>query len=137
MLSRHWLATVALPLVLLGLLLAAPAVDAIWENHQAHFWLVLAAAATATALGSTVNAAARARRDARLLLISCAFIASSGFLGLHALATPGVLLGPNAGFELATPVGLVLAAAFAAGASRELSPKRARRIVELDKTLLG
>src|SRR5919198_1263765 len=90
MLSRHWLATVALPLVLLGLLLAAPAVDAIWENHQAHFWLVLAAAATATALGYTVNAAARARRDARLLLISCAFIASSGFLGLHALATPGV-----------------------------------------------
>jgi ABC-type branched-subunit amino acid transport system permease subunit len=86
--AGRWLA-VAVPLAFLALLLARPAVDAIWENHQAHFWLVLAAAAMATALGYAVSAAARRRRDARLLLISFAFIASSGFLGLHALATPG------------------------------------------------
>ena len=52
---------------------------------------------------------ARRRRDARLFLISLAFMASFGFLALHALATPDVLLGKNAGFELATPVGLVVA----------------------------
>jgi hypothetical protein len=37
------------------------------------------------------------------------FVARAGFLRLHALATPGVLLGRNKGFELATPVGLVVA----------------------------
>jgi adenylate cyclase len=135
--SRRWPATVALPLALLALLLARPAVDAIWENHQAHFWIVLAAAATATVLGYSVTVAARSRRDARLLLISFAFIASSGFLGLHALATPGVLLGPNAGFELATPAGLVFAGAFAAAASRELSPEIGRAIIRRGDALLA
>ena len=103
------------PLLLLVVLLARPAIDGDWENHPAHFWLVLGAAIAATALGFSVTTAARRRRDARLLLISFAFIVSAAFLGLHALATPGVLLGSNAGFELATPVGLVLAAFFAAG----------------------
>ena len=137
MLSRGWFTAVAAPLVLVALLLVQPAVDAVWENHQAHFWLVLAAAALATALGYSVSAAARARRDARLLLISFAFIASSGFLGLHALATPGVLVGPNAGFELATPVGLVFASAFAAASSRELSPEVAHAIVRNGNALLA
>ena len=77
--------------------------------------------------GSASRRAARRRRDARLLLISLAFIASAAFLGLHALATPGVLLGSNAGFELATPVGLVLAALFAAASSLELSSDAGRR----------
>ena len=55
------------------------------------------------------------QRDARLVLISLAFLASAGFLGLHALATPGVLLpGPNTGFVIATPVGLFIASVFAA-----------------------
>ncbi len=131
------MAAVAVPLVLLGLLLARPALDAIWENHQAHFWLVLAAAALATALGYAVNVAARRRKDARLLLISLGFIASSGFLGLHALATPGVLLGPNSGFELATPFGLVVAGAFAAAGAAELSPERAHSVVRSANVLLG
>jgi adenylate cyclase len=132
-----WLFSVVVPLSILALLLAQPALDAVWENHQAHFWLVLAAAALATALGSTVSAAARRRRDARLLLISLGFLASSGFLGLHALATPGVLLGPNAGFELATPFGLVVASAFAAAGAAELSPERAQAVVRSANVLLG
>src|ERR671931_328353 len=68
----------------------------------------------------------RNRRDARLFLVSLACLSSAGFLGLHALATPGVLLGKNAGFELATPVGLVVASAFAAASARELSDRAIR-----------
>jgi class 3 adenylate cyclase len=132
-----WAAVVAAPLVLLALLLARPAVDITWENQQAHFWLVLGAAALATALGWAVSVAARRRRDARLLLISLAFIASSGFLGLHALATPTVLLGPNAGFELATPAGLVVAGVFAALSSLELGHARASALVRHARLLLG
>jgi len=131
------LVVVLAPLALLAILLARPASDVSWENQQAHFWLVLGAAAVATALGWAISTAARRRRDARLFLISLAFIASSGFLGLHALATPTVLLGPNAGFELATPFGLVVAGGFAAAAALELSPQHAQGVVRRAGVLLG
>jgi adenylate cyclase len=131
------LVVVLAPLALLAILLARPAIDVSWENQQAHFWLVLGAAAVATALGWAISTAARRRRDARLFLISLAFIASSGFLGLHALATPTVLLGPNAGFELATPFGLVVAGVFAAASSIELGTERARSVVRRARLLLA
>jgi class 3 adenylate cyclase len=132
-----WAAIAIAPLLLLVALLARPAVDGVWENHPAHFWLVLAAALVATALGLSVTGAARQRRDARLLLISLAFVVSAAFLGLHALATPGVLLGPNAGFELATPIGLLLASAFAAVAPIELGPRRADAVLRKTPLLVG
>ena len=44
-----------------------------------------------------------------------ALLASAGFLGLHALATPGILLDDiTAGFSVAARVGLLIAAGFAA-----------------------
>jgi adenylate cyclase len=133
-----WIAAALAPLAVFIVLLARPALDGTWENHPAHFWLVLGAAALATALGWSVHAAGRRRRDARLVLISLAFISSTGFLGLHALATPGVLLdGPNAGFELATPIGLLAAGAFAAASTVELSPTRARSVVRTANAALG
>ena len=131
-----WVAVAVAPLLLLLVLLARPSIDGEWENHPAHFWLVLGAALVATALGFSVATAARRRRDARLFLISLAFIVSAAFLGLHALATPGVLLGPNAGFELATPVGLLLAALFSAAAAWELGPSRADVVLRLAPVLL-
>ena len=133
-----WIAVALAPLALFAVLLARPALDVSWENNPAHFWLVLGAAALATALGWSVHVAARRRRDARLVLISLAFIASTGFLGLHALATPGVLLaGPNAGFELATPIGLLVAGVFAAASALELPPGRAATVVRRAGVLLG
>ncbi len=132
-----WAGIVLAPIVLLVVLLARPATDATWENHPAHFWLVFAAAAIATALGYSVSVAARRRSDARLFLISLALIASSGFLALHALATPGVLLGKNAGFELATPFGLVVAGVFAAASSLELGHERAQWVMRHAGALLA
>jgi adenylate cyclase len=118
------------PLVLLAIVLARPALDGRWENDPAHFWLVLAAAALSVALGYAVSVAARRRRDARLFLVSLAFIAAAAFLGLHALATPRVLLdSPNAGFELATPVGLVVAGVFAAASGLEFGPQASGRVI--------
>ena len=112
---------VVLPLALVALLRLAPKVDERWENSAAHFWLVLATAAVATGLALAVTENGRRRRDARLLLIGLAFVVSAAFLGLHSLATPGVILaGKNGGFTLATPVGLVLAGAFAAVSAAEL-----------------
>jgi class 3 adenylate cyclase/membrane protein CcdC involved in cytochrome C biogenesis len=124
------------PLALLALFLLASGIDYRWESHVAHFWLVLAAALVTLGLGYAVSATARRRRDARLFLISLAFMASFGFLALHALATPNVLLGANAGFELATPVGLVVAALLAAASAIELSRRRSAAVMERSNVLV-
>ena len=115
--------------------LARPALDGTWENHAAHFWLVLIAAALNVTLGYAVGAAASRRRDARLFLVALAFVSAAGFLGLHALATPGVLIGKNAGFELATPVGLALAGAFAAASGLPLRPAAAQQVLRWSRPL--
>jgi adenylate cyclase len=110
-----WTALVTLPLAGLAVLLASPDADVHWENHPAHFWLVLGTSVATAILAYVTGEVADRRGDARLFLVSLGFFAAAGFLGLHALATPKVLLdGPNGGFVLATPVGLVVAAALAA-----------------------
>lgn len=119
-----WVVPVAVTLPLLGLalLLARPELDMEWEHHPSHFWIVLLTAVVSVALAYVTNVAAGRYRDARLVLISFAFLSAAGFLGLHALATPGVLLdSPNAGFSIATPVGLVLAACFAAASTSSIA----------------
>lgn len=130
------LVALVLPLLGLALLIAAPGLDVAWENHPSHFWLVLAAGGLNAALAYTTGDAARRRADARVFLVSLAFLTAAGFLGLHALATPGVLLDePNTGFAMATPVGLLIAAAFAAASSLDFTPERARRIIERGSAL--
>src|SRR5918992_1430244 len=116
-----WLALLALPLVGLAVLIVRPELDLEWRHQPSHFWLVLTVAAVNVALAYLTNEAARRRGDARLVLISLAFGASAGFLGLHALATPGVLLpSSNLGFVIATPVGLTIAAGLAAASALRL-----------------
>ena len=125
-----WAALVTLPLAGLVLLLAVPRLDGMWQHNPSHFWLVLAAAGTNVVLAVVTGDAARRRGDARLFLVSLAFLAAAGFLALHALATPRVLLDtPNAGFVVATPVGLLLASLFAAASSVELSPAVSARFM--------
>ena len=110
-----WAFHLALPLLGLWLLLAQPHLDALWRHQGGHFALVVSVAAVNVALGARMSEVSRRRADARLFLVSLVFLSSAGFLLLHALATPGVLLeGGNAGFAFATPVGLLLAAGFAA-----------------------
>lgn len=129
---RRGFAGVALALPLLGLvlLLARPELDLTWEHHPSHFWLVLATAAVSVALAYLTNLAASRHADARIFLVSIAFLASAGFLGLHALATPQALIPEsNAGFVIATPVGLVLAALFAAASVSPLAGPRGATIL--------
>jgi adenylate cyclase len=119
-----------LPLAGLAVLLAAPDADVRWEHHPAHLWLVVAAAAVSFALAWTTGDVARRRGDARLALVSCGFLAAAGFLGLHALATPQVLLDtPNQGFTMATPVGLTLAALLCAASALPLDRAGAAAVV--------
>ncbi len=63
---------------------------------------------------------------------------SAGFLGLHALATPTVFIaGKNAGFVLATPVGLILAGCFAAASAVEYRLETSLWIVRHGRLLLA
>jgi adenylate cyclase len=129
--SPLWGFALSLPLVGLLLLLAAPRTDVHWEDHPSHFWLVLSTAALSTTLAFATSGIALRRADARLFLISLSFLAAAGFLTLHALATPGVLLdGPNQGFTIATPVGLLVAALFAGWSALPLPPERSRAIMQ-------
>jgi adenylate cyclase len=134
----RWLLPLALPLAGLALLLARPQADAHWEHHPSHFWLVLITALVSLVLGYLSGEAARRLGDGRLFLVSLAFMTSAGFLGLHALATPGVLLeGKNAGFVVATPVGLLIAGLFAAASTVDMSPERSAAIMRRQALLRG
>jgi adenylate cyclase len=131
-----WLVTLAAPLAGLALLLAQPSLDARWMHGPSHFWLVLATALVNVGLGFAASEAARRREDARAQLIALAFIASAGFLALHALGTPDAIVeGRNLGFVLATPVGLLVAAVFAAASALDFSPKTAAAIVRHQRAL--
>jgi class 3 adenylate cyclase len=124
----------ALPLVGLALLLTRPHWDLHWEHHPAHFWLVMSTAALAALLAYGTGDAAVRRGDARVLHVSLAFLASSGFLLLHSLATPGALIpDSNPGFVLATPVGVALGSLFALRSTVEVSGDRAVREVRIAK----
>ncbi len=131
-----WLSLLALPAAGLALLLAAPDTDVRWEDHPTHFWLVLLTALTSAALAASTSGIALRRADARLFLVSLAFLAAAGFLALHALATPGVLLDtPNQGFVIATPFGLLLAAVFVAFSAMPLPPDRASAVIRRARAL--
>ncbi|GAA1567998.1 hypothetical protein GCM10009789_21760 [Kribbella sancticallisti] len=113
------------PLVGLAVLIREPRLDVHWQHHPSHFWLVLTTALLSAVLAHASGAAALQRGDPRVFLVALAFLSAAGFLGLHALATPGILLDtPNAGFVLATPIGIALGSVFALLSSLRLSGSR-------------
>jgi class 3 adenylate cyclase len=108
----------ALPLIGLVSLLLRSQLDPHLENYRLHFILFGLAGTLAFVLGYAAGEAAKRRGDARVLLLSLAFMATGGFMGLHALGTQGVLFtGDHSGFKVAIPVGLVVSAVFAAGSA--------------------
>jgi adenylate cyclase len=104
----------ALPLVGLVSLLLRGQLDLDWSNHAVHFAVFLTVGAGVFVLAYTAGESANRRGDARVLLISLAFLATGGFLSLHAIGTSGILFAQeHAGFKIANPIGLILGAVFA------------------------
>jgi class 3 adenylate cyclase/cytochrome bd-type quinol oxidase subunit 2 len=133
-----WVAHLSAPMVGLWLLLAQPRLDVRWQHEPSHFWLVLAVALISFGLALVINQAARRRDDTRLLLVALSFLVAAAFLGLHAAATPQVVLDArNAGFAYASPVGLTLAAVFAAASAADLSASGERRLLRWSGWLRG
>ncbi|GAB3887156.1 adenylate/guanylate cyclase domain-containing protein [Terrabacter terrigena] len=119
-------AVLALPLVGLGVLRVSDGLDHQWQHDSTHFWLVLGAALLSAVTAYGTGAAAVRRGDVRVMYVSLAFLSSAGFLGLHALATPHMLLEtPSAGFNVATPVGIAIGSLFAVASVRDVDASRA------------
>jgi adenylate cyclase len=116
--TAAWIVAGLLPIVGLASLLLRSQLDPHWANPRLHFVLFLTAGGVAMILGYAAGEAAQRRGDARVMLLSLAFLATGGFLGLHAVGTQDVLFtGERSGFKVAVPVGLLIAALFAAGSA--------------------
>ena len=113
-----WILAAALPLVGLASLLLRERLDPHIENYRAHFVIFGTVGGLALVLGYAAGEAANRRGDARVLLLSLAFMATGGFMGLHAIGTAGVLFTKeHSGFVIAISVGLLLSAVFAFGSA--------------------
>ena len=116
----------ALPLLGLVVLRRSEELDGEWRHDATHFWIVLGAALLSALTAYGTGAAAVRRGDVRVMYVSLAFLSASGFLGLHALATPHMLLvNPSAGFNVSTPVGIAIGSLFAVASVREVDAARA------------
>src|SRR5512146_3390607 len=103
-----------LPLVGLISLLLRKQLDPHIENYSAHFLIFGLAGGMAFGLGFAAGEAAERRADARVLLLSLAFMTTGGFMLLHALGTHQVLFQEeHAGFKVALSTGLLVSAVFA------------------------
>jgi class 3 adenylate cyclase len=107
---------VASTLPLLGLvsLFLRRQLDPAWDSPRLHFVLFLAVGGGAFILAYLAGQAADRRGDARVFLLSLAFLATGGFLAVHAAGTPGILLNDERpGFQTSIPAGMVVGAVFA------------------------
>jgi class 3 adenylate cyclase len=106
-----WVLAATLPLVGLISLLLRSKIDPHWTSPRLHFCLFLFIGAAVFALSYGAGDAAERRGDARVFLLSVAFLTTGGFLMLHAIGTPGIIITEDlAGFKVAVSVGLVVAA---------------------------
>jgi adenylate cyclase len=113
-----WIVAATLPLVGMVSLLLRRQLDPAWHSPRLHFVLFLAVGAGAVTLAYLAGQAADRRGDARVFLLSLAFLATGGFLAVHAIGTPGVLLSNELpGFQVAIPVGMIVGGVFAAGSA--------------------
>jgi adenylate cyclase len=112
--AAGWVLAAALPLIGLVSLLLRSQLDPNYDNHKVHFIVFLTVGAIVSFLAYAAGEAATRRGDARVLLMSLAFMTTGGFLALHAIGTPGILFSTeHSGFVIAISAGMLFAAVFA------------------------
>ena len=84
-----WVVAAALPLIGLVSLLLRSQLDPHFENYRIHFAVFGLVGLVAFLLGYAAGEAARRRGDARVLLLSLAFMATGGFIGSSRLWDSG------------------------------------------------
>src|SRR5215211_5403217 len=106
---------------LLCVLAAAPAVlvallgkTMVMPPAGVHFGVGLAGAGLAAVAAATLTLAGRRSVDGRAMLLGIAFSTMTALLGVHAMATPGVLIGPNGVIAFAGGLGIPVGTALLA-----------------------
>jgi adenylate cyclase len=129
----------ALPLAGFVFLLRRDFADLRLTGPALHFTLFLTVGAVAASLSLIAGEAARRRGDARVLLLSLAFLATGGFMALHALGTQHMLTHWNLpGFTVAISVGLLVALPFALASSFvDLTPGLGALVMRYRRWLRG
>jgi class 3 adenylate cyclase len=132
-----WIVASLLPLVGLVSLFLRHQLDPAWDSPRLHFVLFLSVGSGAMTLAYLAGQAADRRADARVFLLSLAFLVTGGFLAVHALGTPGILLNDERpGFKVAIPAGMVIGAVFAsASALVDVRPRFAFAVIRHRNTL--
>src|SRR5689334_12206446 len=88
------------------------------ENYSLHFLIFGLAGGVAFGLGFAAGEAAERRSDARVLLLSLAFMTTGGFMLLHAIGTHQVLFqAEHPGFKVALSTGLLVSSVFASASA--------------------
>jgi putative nucleotidyltransferase with HDIG domain len=76
-----------------------------------HFWLVASGATVAAVASIALTIGGARARDSRTVLLGAAFSTMTALLAIHAIATPGILVGPNGVIALAGGASLPAGAA--------------------------
>jgi putative nucleotidyltransferase with HDIG domain len=126
-----------------GVLVALLGKTMVMPSPGVHFGVGLAGAGLAALAAATLTLAGRRSVDGRAMLLGTAFSTMTALLGVHAMATPGVLIGPNGVIAFAgglgIPVGTALLALTALPAlrrTRNVKPLMILQVV-LGGTVLG
>ena len=132
------LVVAVLPLAGLASLLLRSRLDPHIENYRLHFVVFGIVGGTAFLLGYAAGEAANRRGDARVLLLSLAFMATGGSWGSRARDARVLFVGEHGGFHVAIPVGLLVSAVFAtASAFVDLRPDLAPWLIRRRTLLRG
>jgi class 3 adenylate cyclase len=128
--AAAWVAALTFPIIGLCSLLLRRQLDPAWDGSRLHFVLFLAVGGAAFLLAYVAGQAADRRGDARVFLLSLGFLVTGGFLAVHAIGTPGVLIHTeHAGFTMAIPIGLLFASLFVcASAFADIRPGVAQAV---------
>ena len=122
----------AMPLLLLALLLAAPGLDKSWRTSNFHFYVVSAASLLAAGTCVVLVISARSIRQTRILFLALSFFSLATIFSVHGLATPGHLIHDPTAAIVRSPWLASLAAGFFASLSVLTIP----RIVEQSRLRL-
>lgn len=99
-------AVLGAPVAGLAYLLRHPAADIAIQASVAHFYIVASVSLIGVLISAAMTAGSRRLRDARAFFLNAGFLAISGIFLIHALTTPGVMMGMNAAVGLAARLSL-------------------------------
>ncbi|MEX2425443.1 MAG: HD domain-containing phosphohydrolase, partial [Thermomicrobiaceae bacterium] len=125
-----WGAIVAGPLCVLGLLYFGTLPDPELAGPVLHFYIVTGTSVIVLVLAVVMRVAAGQLGDPRALFLSLAFLSIAAVFVVHALTTPGILVGMNPWVGFSAGFSPLLGSIFLLLSTRRWSPVVRARIVE-------